>query len=210
MPIPSGRKPEKQKRSSPARNSDDAPETKIGCKACRASQPTIFATLMIRSIALAAGLGALVAAGALYAAAEPGWRGMIAARLGASGRAPEAKLTTEDWPICTTMGSMGSEADWAQLDPDFAAGKKALVAEDWNGAIASLKLAVVRDPRNADIHNYIGYAYRRLRQLGPAMQYYQQAIVLNRRHRSAHEHLGELYLVLGDPAKAEQQLATLE
>jgi Flp pilus assembly protein TadD len=108
------------------------------------------------------------------------------------------------------MGSMGSEADWAQLDPDFAAGKKALVAEDWNGAIATLKLAALRDPRNADIQNYIGYAYRRLRQLGPAMQHYQEAIQLNRRHRSAHEHLGELYLVLGDPAKAGQQLATLE
>jgi tetratricopeptide (TPR) repeat protein len=173
-------------------------------------QPTIFATLMIRLVALAAGLGALVAAGAFYATAEPGWRNVIAVWLGASERAPATKLATEDWPICTTMGSMGSEADWAQLDPDFAAGKRALVAEDWNGAIAALKLAVLRDPRNADIHNYIGYAYRRLRQFGPAMQYYQQALVLNRRHRSAHEHLGELYLVLGDPAKAEQQLATLE
>jgi len=161
---------------------------------------------MIRSIALAAGLGALVAAGALYAAPEPGWR----VWLGASEPLPQAKLATEEWPICTTMGSMGSEADWAQLDPDFAAGKKALVAEDWNGAIAALKLALLRDPRNADIHNYIGYAHRRLRQFGPAMQYYQQALVHNRRHRSAHEHLGELYLVLGDPAKAEQQLATLE
>ena len=105
---------------------------------------------------------------------------------------------------------MGSEADWAQLDPDFAAGKKALVAEDWYGAIAALKRAALRDPRNADIQNYIGYAHRRLRQLGPAMQYYQEAIMLNRRHRSAHEHLGELYLVLGDPTKAGQQLATLE
>jgi hypothetical protein len=63
---------------------------------------------------------------------------------------------------------MGSEADWTQLDPDFAADKKALVAEDWNGAIAALKLAALRDARNADIQNYIGYAYRRLRQLGPA------------------------------------------
>jgi tetratricopeptide (TPR) repeat protein len=166
--------------------------------------------MMIRSIILAAGLGALVAAGALYAAAEPGWRSRIAVWLGASERPPETKLATEDWPICTTMASMGSEADWAQLDPDFAAGKKALVAEDWNGAITALKLALLRDARNADIHNYIGYAYRRLRQFGPAMQYYQQAIVLNRRHRSAHEHLGELYLALGEPAKAEQQLATLE
>jgi hypothetical protein len=42
------------------------------------------------------------------------------------------------------------------------------------------------------------------------MQHYQQALLLNRRHRSAHEHLGELYLVLGEPAKAERQLATLE
>jgi hypothetical protein len=42
------------------------------------------------------------------------------------------------------------------------------------------------------------------------MQYYQEAILLNRRHRSAREHLGELYLVLGEPARAEQQLATLE
>ena len=50
----------------------------------------------------------------------------------------------------------------------------------------------------------------RLRQLGPAMQHYQQALVLNRRHRSAYEHICELYLVLGEPAKAEQQLALLE
>jgi len=172
---------------------------------------------MIRSIALVAILGALVAAGVLYSASEPDWRQAIAIWLGTSEPAPAAKLATEDWPICTTMGSMGSEAgsmgseaDWAQLDPDFAAGKKALVAEDWNGAIAALKLAALRDPHNADIQNYIGYAYRRLRQLGPAMQHYQEAILLNRRHRSAHEHLGELYLVLGNPAKAGQQLATLE
>jgi Flp pilus assembly protein TadD len=108
------------------------------------------------------------------------------------------------------MGAMGSEAEWAQLDPDFAAGKKALGAEDWNGAIAALKLAALRDPRNADIQNYIGYAYRRLRRLGPAMGHYQQALTFNPRHRSAHEHLGELFLVLRELAKAEEQLATLE
>jgi tetratricopeptide (TPR) repeat protein len=165
---------------------------------------------MIRWVTLAAVIGVLVAAGGLSADIEFPWRSSIAAWLGAPDRRAEAKPPQEDWPICTTMGAMGTEADWAQLDPDFAAGKKALVAEDWNGAITALKLAALRDPRNADIQNYIGYAYRRLRQLGPAMQHYQQALLLNRRHRSAHEHLGELYLVLGEPAKAEQQLATLE
>jgi Flp pilus assembly protein TadD len=106
--------------------------------------------------------------------------------------------------------SVVSDADWAQLDPDFAAGKKALGAENWEGAIAALKLAALRDPGNPDIQNYIGYAYRRLRQLGPAMGHYQQALMLNPRHRSAHEHLGEAYLVLGQPARAEQLLAALE
>jgi tetratricopeptide (TPR) repeat protein len=165
---------------------------------------------MIRSIAWAAGLGALVAAGTLYAATQSPWRSSIAAWLGAAEPATEAKIAPEAWPICTTMGAMGSEADWAQLDPDFAAGKRALVAEDWNAAIAALTLAALRDPGNGDIQNYIGYAHRRLRQMGPAMQHYQQALMLNRRHRSAHEHLGELYLALGEPAKADEQLAVLE
>ena len=164
---------------------------------------------MIRAVMAALILGAL-AAGGLYAARLPAWRSMIAGAPGTPEPAPAAKLATEDWPICTTMAAMGSEADWAELDPDFAAGKKALVAEDWKGAIAALKLAALRDPRNADIRNYIGYAYRRLRQLGPAMQHYQEALALNRRHRSAHEHVGELYLVLGELARAEQQLALLE
>jgi tetratricopeptide (TPR) repeat protein len=165
---------------------------------------------MVRSVAAAAILGALVALGAGYAVSQPSWQNLLAPWFGGSNRPAQTRLAQENWPICTSMGSMGSEADWAQLDPDFAAGKRALAAEDWNGAIAALKLAALRDPQNADIQNYIGYGYRRLRQLGPAMRYYQRAIMLNRRHRSAHEHLGELYLVLGEPSKAEHQLATLE
>jgi tetratricopeptide (TPR) repeat protein len=165
---------------------------------------------MIRLITLAAVLGALVTGAGLYAASQPAWLNAIASWRGAPDRTAEAAINPEDWPICTSMGQIGSDADWAQLDPDFAAGKKALGAEAWNGAIAALKLASLRDPRNADIQNYIGYAHRRLRQLGPAMQHYQQALILNRRHRSAHEHLGELYLVLREPAKAEEHLAALE
>jgi tetratricopeptide (TPR) repeat protein len=164
---------------------------------------------MVRAIASAAVLGALIAVGAAYAASQPAWRNVLAAWFGFPERPAATILAQEDWPICTTMAAMGSDADWAQLDPDFAAGKKALVAGDWNAAIAALELAALRDPRNADIQNYIGYAHRRLRQLGQAMQHYQQALMFNRRHRSAHEHLGELYLVLGEPAKAEEKLAAL-
>jgi tetratricopeptide (TPR) repeat protein len=162
---------------------------------------------MIRVIASAAILGVMAAGGAVYTGHELAWPGNIATWLGAP---VEARLATENWPICSTMTAMGTEADWAQLDPDFAAGKRAMVAEDWNGAIAALELAVLRDPRNADIQNYIGYAHRRLREMGPAMGHYQEALMFNPRHRSAREHLGELYLALGEPVKAEEQLAALK
>src|SRR5882762_6057808 len=119
--------------------------------------------MMVRSITLAAVLGALVAAGAAYAVNQPQWRNVLAPWFGGPNRAAETILAQEDWPICTTMGAMGSDADWAQLDPDFAAGKKALAAADWNGAIAALELAALRDPQNADIQNYIGYGHRRLK-----------------------------------------------
>ena len=123
---------------------------------------------------------------------------------------PEATITPEAWPICSSMGSLGETADWAALDPDFAAGKRAIVAGDWNGAIKVLTSAGLRDDRNADIQNYLGYAYRRLRQLDEAMRHYQQALKLNPRHRSAHEHLGEAYLVQGDLPKAREQWSALE
>jgi tetratricopeptide (TPR) repeat protein len=165
---------------------------------------------MIRAVALAAMLGALVAGVAAYTIRPLGWRNGITPLLDEPDRdVARTAFTSEQWPICTTMALVASDADWAQLDPDFKAGKKALGAEDWNGAITALEFAALRDPLNADIQNYIGYAYRRQRQLGPAIGHYQQALTLNPRHRSAHEHLGEAYLVLGEPDKAEQLLAEL-
>jgi tetratricopeptide (TPR) repeat protein len=161
---------------------------------------------MIRAVALATMLGALVASVAVYTISAPGWRNGITPQFGGL----DSRDETEAWPICTTMASVASDADWAQLDPDFKAGKKALSVENWNVAVAAFELAALRDPTNADIQNYIGYAYRRLHQMGPAIGHYHQALMLNPRHRSAHEHLGEAYLVLGEPAKAQQLLAALE
>ena len=166
---------------------------------------------MIRAVALAIMLGVLVSGVAAYTISSPGWRTATNIPLVGEGDRPsETAAPAVAWPICTTMAFVASDADWAQLDPDFKAGKQALRAENWNGAIAAFELAALRDPTNADIQNYIGYAYRRLRQMGPAIGHYQKALMLNSRHRSAHEHLGEAYLVLEEPAKAQQLLVALE
>jgi tetratricopeptide (TPR) repeat protein len=163
---------------------------------------------MMRSILVAAAVGVLAAVPASHFLTAPDPHDRAAAPAGSDSARSEAG--TEAWPICSTMGSMVETADWTALDPDFAAGKRAIVAGKWNEAINALTSAGLRDARNADIQNYLGYAYRRLRQFDPAMRHYQQALTLNPRHRSAHEHLGEAYLVQGDLAKAEEHLTALE
>jgi Flp pilus assembly protein TadD len=162
---------------------------------------------MTRAVARAALLGVLLGAGALMAIAAVCKNPALPAPETDSAVAARA---TEAWPICTSMASLGENADWAQLDPDFALGLKALSGEDWTGAISMLAPAALRDARNADIQNYLGYDYYRLRQLDAAFEHYRLALTLNPRQRSAHEHLGKAYLVVGNLAKAQEHLATLE
>ena len=98
----------------------------------------------------------------------------------------------------------------AQLDPDYAAGKAAIEAKNWAAALGPLSSAALRDTRNADIQNYLGYAYRQTGQLELAFKHYQRALQLNPRHRGAHEYVGEAYLIINNLAKAEEHLGALQ
>ena len=164
----------------------------------------------MRSILIAAVVGVLAAVPTAYFLTAPAQQDRAATPDRAGNAASGTITSPEEWPICSTMVSMVETADWAALDPDFAAGKRAIVAGEWKEAITALTSAALRDARNADIQNYLGYAYRRLRQFDPAMQHYEQALTFNPRHRSAHEHLGEAYLAQGDLAKAKEHLAALD
>jgi len=162
---------------------------------------------MMRSILAATVLGILAAAPAAYYLLSARQQDSTVTRPNANRAATEAAVAAEAWPICSSMASLAESADWAALDPDFAIGKRAIVAGEWTGAIKALTSAGLRDDRNADIQNYLGYAYRRLRMLDLAMLHYRQALILNPRHRSAHEHLGEAHLV-GEPGIGKSRLAT--
>ncbi len=94
-------------------------------------------------------------------------------------------------------------------DADYAAGKQAIENKNWAEAAKRFQQAAVREPDNADIQNYLGYAYRNLKQLDAAFKHYKQALALNPRHRGAHEYIGEAYLMVGDLASAEKHLAAL-
>ena len=98
----------------------------------------------------------------------------------------------------------------AAADPDYAAGKRAIEAKQWDAAIKSFSAAALRAPDNADIQNYLGYAHRNAGKLDVALGHYQRALKLDPRHRGAHEYIGEAYLIMKNPAKAEEHLAALD
>jgi tetratricopeptide (TPR) repeat protein len=109
---------------------------------------------------------------------------------------------------CLATGTT-EEPEAAQVDPDYTAGKIAIGNKDWSAAVKSLLLAAEHDPKNADIQNFLGYANRKLGNYDLAFKHYGMALELNPKHRGAHEYIGETYLLVNNPAKAEEHLAAL-
>ena len=99
--------------------------------------------------------------------------------------------------------------DTAVRDPDYAAGRQAIQKKDWKEAVKRFHQTALREPDNADVQNFLGYAYRNLRELDLAFKHYKRAIQLNPRHRGAHEYIGEAYLMVNDLPNAEKHLAAL-
>jgi Flp pilus assembly protein TadD len=124
--------------------------------------------------------------------------------------AAAALLGLTAWPPAAATADPQIEDKAAVLDPDFAAGRAAIDAKQWETAIRMLSSAALRDTRNADIQNYLGYAYRHSGQMELAFKHYERALQLNPRHRGAHEYVGEAYLMVNDLPKAEAHLAALE
>jgi Tfp pilus assembly protein PilF len=90
--------------------------------------------------------------------------------------------------------------------------REAIKAKDWKKALSELNAAVKDEPKNADIHNLLGYANRKQAQpnLPKAFEHYKKALELNPQHKGAHEYIGEAYLMDKKPAEAEKHLASLE
>jgi tetratricopeptide (TPR) repeat protein len=104
----------------------------------------------------------------------------------------------------------GTEESPPSANLDYQAGLEAIQVSDWDRAIANLNVAAVAEPTNADLQNWLGYAYRHKAKYGEALDHYRAALDLNPKHRGAHEYIGETYLMMGNKAKAREHLAALE
>lgn len=89
--------------------------------------------------------------------------------------------------------------------------RTAIAAKDWPRALAELKEALKLEPRNADVHNLLGYSHRKQARpdLAKAFEHYKLALQIDPGHKGAHEYIGEAYLMDRRPGEAEKHLAEL-
>lgn len=94
----------------------------------------------------------------------------------------------------------------------MAKARHAIQAKDWNVALRELQAQLRDTPQDADVHNLLGYSYRKRANpdVAKAFEHYQAALKINPNHRGAHEYIGEAYLLDNKPAEAEQHLVRLE
>jgi len=85
-----------------------------------------------------------------------------------------------------------------------------IAAKQWRLAIDELKK--INDIGSADWNNLMGYSLRKAKtpDYEGAESFYNEALRIDPKHRGALEYSGELYLIKGDLATAEQRLATLD
>ena len=92
----------------------------------------------------------------------------------------------------------------------LAPARAQIAANQWRLAIDELKK--VNDTGSADWNNLMGYSHRKAKvpDYAAAERYYDEALRIDPSHRGALEYSGELFLMKGDLARAEQRLAALD
>lgn len=103
-----------------------------------------------------------------------------------------------------------AEGGYSKKDSPLKPYHELIEAEKYQQAITELDAALRDDPDNADMLNLVAYSQRKLKHFDIAMEYYQKALSIEPEHRGANEYLGELYLQLGQPEKAEERLEVLD
>jgi tetratricopeptide (TPR) repeat protein len=120
-----------------------------------------------------------------------------------------AALATASLPAHAVDTSSSPPA--APAAADKLAPARALIDQGrWRDAIAALQQ--VNDTGSADWNNLMGYSHRKAKvpDYAAAEAFYNAALRIDPQHRGALEYSGELYLMMGDLARAEQRLAALD
>ena len=73
----------------------------------------------------------------------------------------------------------------AAKDPDLERARMLIRDYNYEKALTYLKRALRRDPDNADVHNLLGYSYRKLDRVDEAFTHYREALRIKPKNRLA-------------------------
>jgi predicted Zn-dependent protease len=93
---------------------------------------------------------------------------------------------------------------------EYALAQTAITQQDYQSAVSHLNNVLVSQPNNPDVLNLMGFSKRKMGDQTAAMEYYDKALSLRPNHVGANEYLGELYLEMKLPAKAQERLNVLQ
>jgi Flp pilus assembly protein TadD len=113
--------------------------------------------------------------------------------------------------LALAANSFAADPGPTTSSPDLLAAARAqIAAKKWPAALEELRK--VNDSASADWNNLMGYSLRKSNppDLVAAEKYYNEALRISPQHRGALEYSGELYLMKGDLAQAEQRLSVLD
>lgn len=87
---------------------------------------------------------------------------------------------------------------------------KLIKAENFDEALILLQTLIEKDPNDADIHNYLGFSFRKIGDFDKSSYHYQKALSIDPKHLGALEYQGELYIALGKVEKAKENLVKID
>ena len=119
--------------------------------------------------------------------------------------------------LLSLLGTAAAAADSSpspsvRRDPALERFDAAKDKQDWVAAAAVMREALGANPNNADYHNLYAYSLRKggTQDMDQVFKHYNEALRIDPKHRGAHEYLGEAYLMVGNVAKAKEELSALD
>ena len=121
-------------------------------------------------------------------------------------------IPTQGFSAGSDSSDTGNSSSYSikSADPELKVAKSAINRKNYKEAIVELKVILTKKRNHADAWNLLGFSARKSGDFITAEMSYTKALSINPKHTQAMEYMGEMYLSLNQPSKAEELLSRLE
>ena len=121
-------------------------------------------------------------------------------------------IPTQGFSAGSSSSDSGNNSSYSvtSKNTELKVAKSAINRKEYKKAIVELNKILAEKPNHADAWNLLGFSARKSGDFKTAKTAYTKALSINPKHTRAMEYMGEMYLSLNQPEKAEELLSRLE